>query len=129
MVKLCRERGMICPRFVAVDSFFPCAFLFLCYSKNNPTIPILLSLLNALLNGVRVLTEYIATFSKARTDSRGLSLLGLNIIGALCRKLTLFLRMGETVVVLRRDGNLRAQSTVNSFASSTSLTETSLRRR
>lgn len=80
MVRLARERGMSFPRFVKVDSFLPCVFLFFCHSEDNPEILTLLSLLNSLFNGVQVLTDDIAFLSKARSDSRGEVLFVLSLV-------------------------------------------------
>ena len=66
-----RDHGIITPRFVAVDAFFPHAFLVFCRAEDNPTMLTLFSLLSHLLNGVRVLTSDIATLAKTRTDIHG----------------------------------------------------------
>lgn len=71
MLKLASERGMICPRFLSVDFVFTCFFLLICHSEDNFIILTLISFLNILLNGVRVLTEDIVTLCKTPTDSRG----------------------------------------------------------
>lgn len=70
MVNLATECDVIFPRFIAVNSFFPCAFLLFCHSENNSTILTLLSPLNSLLSGVRLLTKDIATLAEAHTDCR-----------------------------------------------------------
>lgn len=103
MVKLASEREMSCPRFVAVDSFLPCAFLVFCHSEDIPAIFTVLSLLLSLFNGVRVLTDDIVFLAKARRDSRGLSLFGLAFVGFLRCTQSLAHRIGATVVAPRRD--------------------------
>lgn len=106
MVKLASERGMFCPCFVAVNSFFPFSFLFFFHSKDDPSIITLFFLLSALLDGFRVLTDCIVTFAcaKTRTDSHGASLFDpVNIKALRCTK-TLAHRVGATVMVPRFDG-------------------------
>ena len=94
---LARDHGIINSRFVAVDAFFPHAFLIFCRADDNPTMLTLFSLLHHLLNGVRVLTSDIATLAKSRTDSRVACLFGPAIVGALRRTQNVAHRIGATV--------------------------------
>lgn len=99
---LAREHGIICPRFVATDTFFPFAFLMFFHFGDNPTILSILSLVNSLLNGVHVLSNDIVELAKSHSDNRGANLFGLAIIGALRRTHTVAHRIGATVMAPRR---------------------------
>ena len=104
MAGLARDHGIITPRFVAVDAFFPHAFLLFCKAEDNPIMLTLFSLLSRLLNGMRVLNGDIATLSKTRMDDQGECLFGPAIVGALRRTQNVAHRIGATVVRPRRDG-------------------------
>lgn len=99
---------MIFPRFDSVYFFFPFAFLIICHSEYNTTILSLLFLLDALLKGVRVLTENISTVAKLgvlmHTESRGSNLFGPAIVGALRRTQAITHCIHATVLFSRRDG-------------------------
>lgn len=69
MVKPASERGMTCPQFFAVDSFFLCAFLLFCHYEDSAANLTLLSLLLSPLNGVSVLTDDISTLTKPAPTS------------------------------------------------------------
>lgn len=125
MVKLVSERSMIFSRFVAVDSFFPSAFFFVCHPEDNPKH----SHYRNILNGVRILTKEIAILVKKCADSFGLNLFGPAIVVAFRRTQNLSLCIFATIVVPRRDGNAPRHALIMAitFAASKSPTETSSR--
>lgn len=102
-MEIANDDSTIFPRFVAVDAFFPSAFLLFCHSENNATVLNLLSLFNSILNGVSVCAGDTALLAKSRKDVRGEFLFGPAIVGALSRTQTLAHRTDATVLVPRRD--------------------------
>lgn len=103
-MRITNERGLRCPRFVAVDVFSPGAFLLFWHSKNNPAIFTSLFLLSSLLKKVKLLTVDITSVAKTRNESRSIRMFGSALNEALRRTQKLFHRIGTPVVApFRKD--------------------------